>query len=193
MRPTIILAALAIFFVFPSLLMAHPGHVASDGFYAGFMHPFMGVDHIVSMLLVGAWSMAHRGKMLWAGPGSFLVGAAGGLGLGAVGFAWGALDHWLAISVLVIGLIVAALQDLPKWLVLGLFAVFGGLHGQAHVDAAAMSWASGVAFLTASFVLHGLGALLVSCISRDRERSWVRGAGFVSAGFGLVLFATVVV
>lgn len=191
-RPVIGLSVLALLLVYPSFLTAHAGHVASDGFYAGFMHPILGVDHIVTMLLVGAWSMAHRGQMIWAGPAAFVSGAFGGLGLGASGLVWAGLDHWLAITVLLSGLVVAALGDLPKWLVLGLFVLFGALHGQAHVTEVATSLTSSVAFLAASLFLHAVGAVLVACVNMERGSGWVRGAGFVSAGFGLVLFASVV-
>ncbi|MDO8302187.1 MAG: HupE/UreJ family protein, partial [Sedimentisphaerales bacterium] len=33
---------------------AHPGE-HTTGFWAGFVHPFTGLDHLVAMMLLGVW------------------------------------------------------------------------------------------------------------------------------------------
>ena len=47
--------------------MAHPFHSASGGFTTGFVHPFVGIDHLLAMVAVGMWAV-QQGR---AQPGGF--------------------------------------------------------------------------------------------------------------------------
>jgi urease accessory protein len=153
----------------------------------------VGLDHILAMVLVGAWSMMRGGKLRWAGPAMFLVGLSGGIVAADAGLAFGGAEHGVAASVLVFGLFVAALSDVPAWVALCMFAFFGAFHGQAHVTEVSTLAVDGrLGFGAATALLHLAGAALAAAISRERE-AWMRGAGFASACCGIVLFAMVIV
>ena len=42
----------------PLAAFAHTGH-GDHGFIDGLTHPFLGLDHLLAMLLVGVWSVLH--------------------------------------------------------------------------------------------------------------------------------------
>ena len=49
---TIVLTVLCLF---AGTAYAHPGHPPT-GFAGGFAHPFLGVDHLFVMIVVGLWA-----------------------------------------------------------------------------------------------------------------------------------------
>ena len=54
--------------------LAHPFHgAAAAGAAAGFVHPFMGLDHLVTMLAVGIWAAQLGARARWIVPGAFLA------------------------------------------------------------------------------------------------------------------------
>ena len=58
---------------------AHAGH----GIASGFLHPFLGWDHLIAMLAVGAWGATLGARAIWAVPAAFvsamIVGGAFGM------------------------------------------------------------------------------------------------------------------
>lgn len=193
MRHQIQLLFLLVFIIFPSLLTAHPGHVEPDGFFAAFMHVLTGIDHIVAMLAVGAWSIGQSGKMVWAGPASFAGAALVGMLVATGGYHLAGVEHGVAASLLVFGLVLAALTDVPRLVVLGIFAVFGIFHGQAHAAEMATSGLAIAGFVTASIFFHVLGMVGASLSIQERREGVLRATGFATAGAGLVMFAIVIV
>ena len=145
--------------------MAHSGvekHVHS-GFFAGFIHPLMGLDHLAAMLAVGLWSAlsARRAgpELLW-GPLAFANVLMLGAMLGLQGIALPAIEPMIAASLLVTGLLVVTRTHLPalaSTLLVGGFALFHGLaHGLelAHSTSAFQTLAG---MLTATALLHATG------------------------------------
>ena len=55
----------------PLAAFAHTGH-GEHGFADGFRHPFLGIDHLLAMLLVGVWSVLNARKV-WLAPAVFVV------------------------------------------------------------------------------------------------------------------------
>lgn len=180
---------------------AHPGHDAATvgaSLWAGLLHPFTGLDHLLAMTAVGVWSAqtartAQGGSVLRL-PLAFvllmLVGAALGLG----GLALPAVEPMIAASLLVLGLLVAARATLPGpagMAVVGGFALF---HGYAHgaelpVAAAALpaTLAYVAGFACATMALHLAGIGLGSALRR--QGGWlmrVAGAGVALYGVGLL-------
>src|SRR5436190_22457583 len=47
---------------------AHAGH----GISSGFLHPFLGWDHLLAMLAVGAWGATLGARAIWVVPLAFL-------------------------------------------------------------------------------------------------------------------------
>jgi urease accessory protein len=132
---------------------------ATSGF-AGLMHPFLGLDHLLAMLAVGLWAAQQGGSRLWQLPLAFLGMMLLGAVLGQTGFALPSIEAGIASSLLILGLMLAfavRLSIIPSMLMVGLFAVF---HGYAHgaempQTVALIDYAAG--FMLATAALHGLG------------------------------------
>ncbi|VVD64105.1 urease accessory protein UreJ [Pandoraea cepalis] len=179
-----------------SLALAHPGHPGHDAagsFVAGFVHPLTGADHLCAMIVVGLWS-ALTSKRVWLAPLAFVAMLAAG---GLLGMAYGAglpgVEPMIAVSLLVLGLMLATRAKLPGAAgaaVVGAFAIF---HGVAHgaelpAEASAMHYMAG--FLLATGVLHSLG--IVAGVALRRRTAWlprVLGAGVLAYGAALLVAA----
>ncbi|GHT81805.1 urease accessory protein [Betaproteobacteria bacterium] len=177
-----------------SLASAHVGHDHGElGFLAGFFHPFSGLDHLAAMLAVGIWS-AMTTRRFWVAPLSFasllLVGAV----LGVAGVAFPAVEPMIAVSLLVIGLLLAAQARLPALAggsIVGLFAIFhGAAHGVELAEAGNIVAAlAGMVLGTALIHLGGLG--LGRALMRFSV-TWARVVGGAVSALGLGLLAGLV-
>ncbi|MBM4197629.1 MAG: HupE/UreJ family protein [Gammaproteobacteria bacterium] len=182
--------ALLIALLLPGFAFAHEANSLPYGsFLAGVTHPVVGPDHFLAMVSVGLVSAQIGGRAIWTVPATFVsVMTIGGL-LGAADAGLAAIEAGIAVSVLVLGLAIAADRRLPVLLAMaavGLFAIF---HGYAHgaempVIAEPLRYAAG--FLIGTAALHCLG-LLIGDITRHYERGRVglRVAGAVIAACGL--------
>lgn len=135
-----------------------PGGSVGGGFYAGFMHPFGGIDHLLATLAVGAWIARLGRRAVVVVP--FAVLAALGLGF-AVGYAgvWIPAESGIVASLLALAAgLLFDLRPLPivAAVAAGFFAFF---HGHAHGTEipAASEWAGFAAGLAAASV-----ALMIS-------------------------------
>jgi urease accessory protein len=161
------LAALAMFAAAPA--QAHVGGTMG-GFVSGFEHPLLGPDHLLAMFAVGVWGAQIGGRSIWELPVMFpLIMACGGM-LGIAGF-WGPevtiVQIGIGLSVLGLGLAIAAIWtpiEIVSVLAVSIFALF---HGYAHgveLPKAADPVAYGVGFVTATGLIHcagiGFGLLL---------------------------------
>ncbi len=147
---------------------AHPLHGA--GFAAGWVHPLLGLDHLLAMLAVGLWAAQLGGRWLWAAPLAFISGmlAGGLLGLGAITMPLtsAAIDPVIAASVLMLGLVIAANVRASASLraagtgLIALFAVFHGVVHAAEVPGqlAAAAYVAGFVFATAALLALGMAA-----------------------------------
>lgn len=178
----------------PLLLMAvagtaaaHTDAAAPAGFSAGFLHPLAGADHLLAMVAVGVWGAALGAPLLWTLPVVFpLLMVVGGV-LGIVGIGLPAVEAGIALSVLLLGLAVAAAWRAPVAAAVALVALFGVLHGHAHgteLPAAASPVAYSAGFVLATGVLHLAGILLGTLDKLPRGALVVRclGAGMAVAG-----------
>lgn len=143
-----------------SAARAHAGDAAGiTSFVAGFEHPLFGLDHLAAMLAVGMWSSLSlrqplRGPLVFA---TFLL--LGALATMRWGFASPAIEPGIAVSLLVLGLMVAARSALPAWAGGVLIAAFALCHGAAHGGELFGFWAlAGMA--VATVVLHAAGLVL---------------------------------
>lgn len=167
---------------------AHPGHAAS-GFAGGLAHPFTGLDHLLAMLAIGLWAAQQGGRALWAIPAAFV----GAMGLGA-GLAWSgaALPHVeaaVALSVLLLGLLVAVRFKASLTAGTAIAGVFALFHGYAHgleMPQAASPALYALGFVLATACLHALG--VAGGLLGHRA---IRTAGIGIAASGAVLLALV--
>lgn len=170
---------------------AHTFGVQGAGFAAGLSHPFLGLDHLLAMLAVGLWAAQLGGRALLRVPLAFMTLMALGCALALGGLALPAVETGIAVSVLVLGLLIALAARFPLaagMLLAGAFALF---HGHAHgqeLPQAASAFLYSTGFLLATGVLHAAGAGLGILFSRGLAANGVRVMGGGIAAAGLVLW-----
>jgi len=175
------LGAIAAFtlLLLPSLAHAHTGGHAT-GFWHGAEHPVSGLDHILAMVAVGLWAAQLRGRALWAVPASFVgVMALGGV-LGVAGIAMPFVEQGIVLSVLALGVLVAAAVRLPLAASVALGGLFAIFHGHAHgaeMPAAASGLTYGAGFVLATALLHLSGIGLGMLLQKSPKVQVVRFAG----------------
>jgi urease accessory protein len=179
-----VVAALA-----PSLVFAHEGASLPYGsFIGGLSHPVLGVDHFLAMVSVGIVSAQIGGRAIWTVPATFVgVMAFGGL-LGYLDIGLTAIEAGIAISVLALGVAIAADRKLPiavAMTAVGFFAIFHGYAHGAEMPTVANSVTYAAGFLTGTAALHLLGVLIGDIARRNvHGNSVLRLAGGVIAGTG---------
>ena len=79
------LLLISLLIVMPEIALAHAPEGAGGGFVTGFLHPIMGVDHLVAMVAVGLWGAFLGERALWILPIVFPSIMAVGAAFGIVG------------------------------------------------------------------------------------------------------------
>ncbi len=183
--------------VAPGAALAHTGVGATHGLVHGLMHPLTGLDHILAMVAVGVLAATLGGRALWLIPASFVAMAAGGGILGVSHLALPYVEAGIAVSVIVLGLVVALQPRLPLASAVAMVGLFGLYHGFAHgaeMPADASGLAYGIGFLGATVALHlggiGLGLGINSLGTRPAKRlAQVGGAAMAVIGVVLLIGA----
>ena len=175
--------------------LAHTGAEAhSHGFAAGFLHPLMGVDHMLAMLGVGLWAAQLDKRATWLVPAAFVAVMIAGAGLALSGAPLPMVESGIAGSVLVIGALIAFGTRLPVGLAMGLVGLFALFHGHAHgteLPGFADPAAYGAGFVTATALLHVAGVGIAIAVRKHAARLPVRmaGAALALVGGGMLLGA----
>ncbi|MDH3976953.1 MAG: HupE/UreJ family protein [Gammaproteobacteria bacterium] len=158
------LLALLTVLLLPGTALAHEGASLPYGsFIGGLTHPVLGLDHFLAMVSVGILSAQIGGRAIWTVPATFVtVMAFGGL-LGYLDIGLSAIEAGIAISVLALGIAIAADRKMPLSVAMtavGFFAIFHGYaHGSEMPNAAnSVTYAAG--FMTGTAALHLLGVLV---------------------------------
>lgn len=163
--------------LFAGAAFAHPGH-ESASFFSGFGHPVGGADHLLAMLAVGLLAARQAGRSRWALPLAFVVAMLAGAGLSALGVALPAVEGGIAVSVLVLGLLIAFVVKLPLAAAAPLVAAFALFHGHAHHaemgEGSVLAFTVGFAMATA--LLHGAGYVLARSLPATPAAGAVRRA-----------------
>ncbi|GGD68229.1 HupE/UreJ family protein [Rhizobium anhuiense] len=179
----------------PAAAYAHPAIGEAAGFSHGFAHPISGLDHVLAMVMVGVFAFQLGGRATWLVPTTFvLVMALGGF-LGATGVNIPFVETGIALSVVVLGAIVALNVKAPLAATLGVIGLFAIFHGHAHgaempENAAGAAYAAG--FMIATALLHAAGLTLGYLIGRAGERQGLfvtRTAGGIAAISGVGILA----
>lgn len=176
-----------------TVALAHPGHVEGGGFAEGLMHPWTGADHLLAMLAVGMLAAWVGGAARWRLPLAFLSMMAAGSLLALPGLGSGLIEAGVALSLVVIGALLAHGRGLPQQallLLVGFFALFhGAAHGAELPHGAAFSQYFG-GFILSTAALHALGLVLgqgaSARLGRFREGS-ARAIGWAVAVVGVAL------
>lgn len=171
----------------PSFAYAHTGVGEAGGFMHGLMHPVGGLDHVCAMLAVGLWAAQMGGRSVWAVPLTFVGVMALGSALGTQGIALPFVESGIALSVLLLGVLIAAAVRLPLWLSSSMAGAFALWHGHAHgaeIPAAASAMAYVLGLMLASALLHVAGIAFgwsMQRAARERIMHWA-GAGIALCG-----------
>lgn len=196
-RSLAVLAALALS-ASPALAQTGLGYTA--GALDGFTHPFVGLDHVLAMLGVGALAFQRGGRGLVVIPAAFVLTMGMGGAAAVLGIALPMVETIIALSLVVLGLMVAIKMQLPTAaaaVVVGAFALF---HGHAHItDAAAQlqgpfavaGFAAG--FMAATAALHAIGILLAWSATSASLRladPMLRAGGGLMAAAGVSILLT---
>lgn len=186
---TLIVSAILAGFAGPAL--AHSGHDGGAGFAAGFAHPFGGLDHLLAMAAVGLWAIQQGSRRaLILLPAAFVASMALGFALGLGGFGLPGIETGIALSVLILGLLVAFAVRLPLAAAGTLTALFALFHGHAHGTELpqaemALSYATGMVMATA--LLHGAGLVAATLAQKGALPALTRAAGAACAMTGLAI------
>ena len=169
----------------PQIVYAHDGStVPFGGFLSGLVHPVLGYDHLLAMLSVGILSAQIGGRAIWTVPATFVGIMAVGGALGLIDIGLGATELGIAISLVLLGAIIAAERTLPVRLAMlgvGFFAIF---HGYAHgtempTTAEPVLYALG--FMTGTALIHIAGVVI-----GDIFKHYERGKIILRVGGGLI-------
>jgi urease accessory protein len=165
-------------------------------FLSGLTHPVLGFDHLLAMVSVGILSAQMGGRAIWTVPGTFVtVMGFGGL-LGWLNIGLTTTEIGIAISVLVLGLAIAADRRMPIAVAMscvGLFAIFHGYAHGAEMPRVAEPLRYATGFLTGTAALHVAG-LIIGDISQHYQRGRIalRMAGGAIAGAGCLFLTGVI-
>lgn len=154
------------------------------------MHPMLGADHLLAMVAVGLLGAQLGGRSRWAVPAAFVGALALGAVLGASGLAIPGLEHGIALSVLILGAILAFAIRLSLPVASGLMAICGLFHGAAHgveMPADATGALFGAGLVLASVALHVGGVAIGEACTRATRASWMQLAGAAIA-IGFLVF-----
>lgn len=176
-------------FLLTSTALAHTGNHAS-GFAAGLTHPLSGLDHLLAMVAVGvlAAPFGRRGLLVpLAFMSAMLLGGLAGLGGMQLPF----VEQGVALSVMLLGLLLAFTVRLNLAALAVAVAVMGLFHGYAHgaelpEGLSAAEFFAGFTLSTAALHAAGYGLGWLG----SRVGIWTRqivGAGVVLAGLGMLL------
>lgn len=176
----------------PALAQAHPGAHHVTGFTSGLAHPMTGLDHLLAMVAVGLWAVQLGGRATWLVPSAFAGVMTLGAFAGMSGLVLPGVEQGIMLSVLVLGVLVAAAVRLPMVAGAALVSVFALFHGMAHgmempENAGGFSYVAG--FLAATIALH-LAGMALGFAARQNAALRVSGAAIaVSAvllAFGIL-------
>jgi urease accessory protein len=179
--------ALAALSLFAGTASAHTGaHGSLTGFAGGLAHPLLGLDHLFAMIAIGLWAGQHGGRALWAIPTAFVGAMLAGGTLAWSGWALPQNETAIALSVLVLGLLVATRRQWALPAGMALAAGFALFHGYAHgleMPQAASPALYALGFVLATACLHGAG---VAGGLIGRRAVQVVGAGIAATGLALM-------
>lgn len=155
---------------------AHTGHVAQAGFAEGFIHPLSGTDHLVALIMMGAFIAFSKGGTAFRMT-AYLAGAlVAGFGAGVVWTQAASAETLVMLSLVALPvclMMVTRRNGLVKTLAvlaMGVFSLSHGLVQGAEAEGAFLAYGMGT--LSASMLVLAASAistnvvLLVSVVGR---------------------------
>lgn len=184
-----------LFFIFlflPQVVMAHESSTSNATFVSGFSHPFSGVDHVFAMLAIGVWSTLAI-RPYWVAPTAFVGLMLAGTLLNSHVAPLSSIEPMIAVSVLIMGLLVATRTRLHWSAALCLSGFFAFFHGAAHAleIGTQSSWTAWAGMLTGTACLHVVGLIFGRAFFLQRPH-FSRISGSAVAACGAFLLARLV-
>lgn len=169
---------------------AHTGNGIEGSMFAGLLHPFTGIDHLLVMLvvglLIGSWSGTQQARGIAGFGAVFLVAMI----LGIMTTTYLSLEFMLAASVVVAGLLLVIRSTLGTSPMMLFVLAAAGLHGYVHgtetASANALAWMAGVIISVVSLTTV---AMLIGKLASQRAllQSGVRLLGYIVMTAGVAL------
>jgi urease accessory protein len=186
--------AFAALLLVPTAAFAHTGISAAHDLTHGVLHPLTGLDHILAMITVGIFAAQLGGRALWLVPVTFVLVMAAAGAAAMSGLTVPFVEVAIALSVVVLGAVVAFNAKAPVAAAMGLVGFFAIFHGYAHgaeLPQGAGGLGYGLGFVAATALLHlaGVGIGLTIAQLGGRHTLAVRrtaGALVAIAGLGLL-------
>jgi urease accessory protein len=186
----LVAAAFILLFVAAPPAYAHLVAVHGKGWRAGLEHPFSGIDHIVAMVAVGLWAAQIGRNAIWAMPTVFLLTMVGGALVSFAGFALPGIEDGVALSVAVLGVLLAVAARPGPATAAILVGGFGFFHGYAHgaqMPQSATPLLYGLGFIAATALLQLLGIGLGLGAQSPIGRATMPIAAALIVGIGVTL------
>lgn len=187
MKKPILPASAALLLLSALPASAHSALGQSSGFLHGLSHPLTGADHLLAMVAVGIWAAWLGGRARWLVPASFVsvMAAAAALTIGGLSIPFA--ENLIVVSVIGLGLFIAAGRRVPLPAAAALVSLFAIAHGAAHgaempVDASGLAY--GLGFVAATASLHAAG-LFAALSVRNPRLVRLAGSAIALAGFGM--------
>jgi urease accessory protein len=169
----------------PAVAFAHEGgNMPIGGYLSGLIHPVLGYDHLLAMLSVGILSAQIGGRAIWTVPATFVAVMAVGGALGLTTLNLGPVELGIAISLVLLGSVIAAERKLPILLAMlgvGFFAIFHGYAHGAEMPETAQPVLYALGFLTGTVGIHITGVVI-----GDIAGHYQRGKTLLRIGGGLI-------
>ncbi len=171
---------------------------AFEGFTSGLAHPIIGLDHFAFVVSVSLLAAIKRQGILI--PVAFVLAAMVGTGIHLLQLSLPAAEFFIAVSVLLFGILLAMKQEINGWIVLGLAAIAGLFHGYAYGESIFGAEMSPLIAYLAGFTAIQLAVATVTfligkaVLKKKIEQSAMilRFAGFVICGIGFTVLSTLV-
>ena len=165
-----------------------PTNIPGAGFESGFVHPVLGLDHLVAMFAVGLWGAVIGGASIWVLPAVFPVVMAVGAAAGIAGLDLPYAEIIIAVSAVIMGLAIAA-----RWsagtvvgaMIVGAFAIAHGFAHGAEMPQTANPLAYSLGFIVATGLIHVAGIAFGLLVTKPLNGSLARATGAVISALGV--------
>ena len=169
-----------------------PGSSFAHGFGgSGLLHPLTGIDHILTMVAVGAWSAQLGGRAIYIVPSCFLSMMFLGAVAGINNVTMTNIESMIALSAIFLGLAISIDKKISLPLAGLAVGVFASCHGFSHgseMPHASNAWEYIIGFLITTLGLHVIGAaggLLI--LEKEHGRKHLRFLGGITSVVGTYL------
>lgn len=157
----------------------------------GLLHPLTGLDHVLAMIAVGAWSAQLGGKAIFLVPCSFLIMMILGGIPGVEIISIDKIEWLIALSIILLGMAISINKKIST-LIAGLaVGIFGFSHGYVHgteIPHTINVYGYIIGFTITTLGLHVIGAVGGLLILEEQNgRKQLRVLGAITLLIGLYL------